>query len=223
MSQVPATPVAEQQIEAALARLAERTDAHEGHRAGHAGRIATLAGRLARRMGLGEADVADVRHAALAHGLGLYTLRLGALERSGPLTLSERVELWRHPLIAEQQLARRGASRHAQLLVRWYHEWWNGRGYPDMLAGRQIPLGARILRIAETYEALCSDRPHREALDPMAARRRVAELAGTELDPDLTSEFLTMLEDESWSEPPSLVEPVPRPAPISPRTREEPR
>ena len=217
---MPGSPAADQQTEAVLARLAERVDAYERHRPGHASRVAVLAERLARAAGLPDAEVADVRQAALGHGLGLYHLRLGALERSGPLTLVDRIELWRHPLLAEQQLAKRGGSRHAQLVVRWHHEWWNGQGYPDMLSGDGIPLGARILRLAESYDALSSDRPHRGALDPLEARRAIADGAGVEFDPVLAAMFLRVLE-ESAVEPERAEAPPPRLAPI--RSTEAPR
>jgi HD-GYP domain-containing protein (c-di-GMP phosphodiesterase class II) len=198
-----------------LAQLAERVDVSEGHRPGHAARIALLSERLARRSGMAEIDVADVRAAALAHGFGLFSLRLGALERNGPLTLAERVELWRHPLLAEQQLAKRGLSRHAQLLVRWHHEWWNGLGYPDMLSGEAVPLGARIIRVVESYEALRSDRPFRAALDPDVARQVIADRSGLEFDPRLAARFLQLLEEDPESHgPPAEPERPPRLRPI---------
>jgi HD-GYP domain-containing protein (c-di-GMP phosphodiesterase class II) len=187
---------AEQRTGRMLAQLAERVDAFERHRPGHAMRVALLSERLARRVGMAEIDIADVKSAAVAHGFGLYSLRLGALERAGPLTLAERIELWRHPLLAEQQLAKRGLSRHAQLVVRWHHEWWNGLGYPDMLVGEAIPVGARIIRIVESYEALRSDRPYRSALDPDVARGVIADQSGLELDPSLAAQFLALLEED---------------------------
>ena len=70
------------------------------------------------------------------------------------LTDEERIDLQRHPVIGEQEVAKRGLSRAVQLLVRWHHEWWNGMGYPDALEREQIPLAARILRVADTYCAL---------------------------------------------------------------------
>jgi HD-GYP domain-containing protein (c-di-GMP phosphodiesterase class II) len=198
-------------IERSLTKLAERVDSLMHHGAGHSWRIALACERLARRFHLQDEELTDVRHAALARGYGYTVLRLDALERPGPLTDGERVELWRHPLLAEQHLARRGVSRYVQLVVRWHHEWWNGLGYPDMLAGDSIPAGARLLRAAETYFALRTDRPHRAAFDVSTARQILASRSGIELDPRVAAALLELLEAE-----PTLETAVPD-VPVTPR------
>lgn len=191
-----AFPEAGRTLGRALAQAATRVDAVERHRPGHAARVALLADRLGRRLGLAETDVFDVVCAALAHGVGLLPLASLPLDRAGALTTRERLDLWRHPLFAEQHLAKRGASRHAQLVARWYHEWWNGLGYPDMLSGESIPVGARILRVAECYDALRAERPYRPALDSAAALDEVRALAGIEFDPYVVKHFVGLLADE---------------------------
>jgi HD-GYP domain-containing protein (c-di-GMP phosphodiesterase class II) len=79
-----------------------------------------------------------------------------------------------------------------QLLVRWHHEWWNGGGYPDALAGESIPLAARILRIADTYAALTDARPYSVAISSDEARRYLIEWAGIEFDPRIVMNFLAL-------------------------------
>src|SRR5581483_11738730 len=96
----------------------------------------------------------SVRIAGLAHDLGEVAMDRDYLRRPGPLSEDERIDLARHPLISEREAAHAGADRGAQLLVRWHHEWWNGTGYPDGLRFEQIPLGARILRVADAYASL---------------------------------------------------------------------
>lgn len=114
----------------------------------------------------------------------------GYISAARALTVNERFDLERHPVIGEQEAARLGLPRGVQLIVRWHHEWWNGGGYPDRIEGEQIPLAARILRAADTYAALVSPRPYREALSEAEARRFVAEWAGIEIDPDVARALL---------------------------------
>ena len=119
----------------AFTRLAEAADEFEGYAHPHAARIARLADELAKLFGLGRADRLSLRLAALAHDLGELAMRRDYIKRAGPLTEEERLDLARHPVIGEQEAARAGADRGAQLLVRWHHEWWSGAGYPDALRG----------------------------------------------------------------------------------------
>ncbi len=108
-----------------------------------------------------------------------------AISRAGPLAEEERVDLARHPLIGEREAAAAGATRGAQLLIRWHHEWWNGSGYPDGLRFEQIPLGARILRVADSYAALTDARPWRKAFSENQAREHLLEWTGLEFDPQV--------------------------------------
>jgi hypothetical protein len=147
---------------------------------------------LAKLFGLGHADRASLRLAALAHDLGELAMKRDYIRRAAPLTFEERLDLARHPVIGEQEAARAGADRGAQLLVRWHQEWWNGAGYPDALSREQIPLAARILRVADAYAALTDARPFRPALTEIDARRHLTEWAGLEFDPRVVSAFLSL-------------------------------
>ena len=173
-------------------RLTAVTDEFEGYRHPHAERVAKLADELARLFGLGRADRSSLRLAGLGHDLGEAAMKREYIGRAGPLTDDERLDLMRHPVIGEQEAARAGADRGAQLLVRWHHEWWNGMGYPDALRREQIPLGARLLRVADAYAALTDARPFRAALSEAEARRHLVEWAGLEFDPQVVRAFLTL-------------------------------
>jgi hypothetical protein len=105
--------------------------------------------------------------------------------------------LWRHPILGEQAAGELKLPRHSQLLIRWHHEWWNGGGYPDGLAGKAIPLGARILRAVDSYFALISDRPHRGRFDRIEAEQIIADLAGIEFDPQVVKLLLLVLAEEA--------------------------
>ena len=173
-------------------RLATAADEFEGYTHKHAARIARLAEEVARLFNLAEQDRYSLRIAALAHDLGEAAMERDYIKRDGPLTEEERLDLYRHPVIGEQEAARSGADRASQLLVRWHHEWWNGSGYPDALSGDAIPLGARILRVCDAYCALTDARPYRQALSEDDARRHLTEWAGIEFDPKVVRAFLSL-------------------------------
>jgi hypothetical protein len=173
-------------------RLAAEVDEFEGYRHPHAERLAALCDALAKLFHLGRVDRASLRVAALAHDLGESAMKRDYIKRAGALSVEERLDLARHPVIGEQESARAGADRAAQLVVRWSHEWWNGGGYPDALRGEQIPLAARILRVVDSYCALTDDRPFRPAGTEDEARRHLAQWAGIEFDPAVVRAFLTL-------------------------------
>ncbi len=176
-------------------RLADRIDSFEKYAQPHSRLMAELASHLARRFGLANADVDAVNEAAMLHDIGLYTMSPSYHSLPRPLGFEARLDLWRHPVIGEQQMAKRDAMRHSQLLVRWHHEWWNGSGYPDMLAFEDIPVGARILRAVELYSALLCDRPYRVALDEDEAIKALTSSAGIECDPYVVKALLTLLDE----------------------------
>jgi len=114
------------------------------------------------------------------------------IQATGPLSAEERVDLARHPVLGEREASRVGADRAAQLLIRWHHEWWNGAGYPDAMRREEIPLAARILRLADSYAALTDARPFRPAMTEEDARRVLMDGAGIEFDPGVVNVFLSL-------------------------------
>jgi len=183
----------EQALDHQLIKLAEETDRIEGYTEPHAAVITRLAEALGAHFDLRSSDLAALRFAALAHDLGERVMKRDYLLRPGELTWDERLDLWRHPILGEQAAAQRGLSRPAQLLIRWHHEWWNGLGYPDALAGEAIPMGARIIRVVDSYCALTLDRPYRLRLDEEQARQVIADQAGLEFDPRVVQALLGLL------------------------------
>ncbi len=173
-------------------QLAAATDEFEAYAHPHAARVAKFAGQLARLFSFGEHDRFSLRIAALAHDLGEAAMRRDYIKRAGALDTEERQDLARHTVIGEQEAARAGADRAAQLLVRWHHESWNGAGYPDALRKNQIPLMARILRVADAYASLTEARPFRRALTHTEARAHLSKGAGIEFDPRVVRAFLSI-------------------------------
>ena len=172
--------------------LSLRTDEFEGYPNAHATRIAAIADQLAKVFSLGARDRFSLRVAALAHDLGETVMNRDYIRRQGPLSEDERVDLARHPLLSEREAGLAGADRGAQLLVRWHHEWWNGSGYPDGLRFEQIPLGARILRVADAYASLTDARPFREPFSEQQAREHILEWTGLEFDPRVVRALLAI-------------------------------
>src|SRR5918993_5046757 len=176
----------------AFYELAKTVDRFERYEHPHASRIATIADELALAFHLARHDRGSLHAAALLHDLGEVAMERDYIQSTGPLSNDERIDLTRHPVIGEREASRVGADRAAQLLVRWYHEWWNGAGYPDALRREEIPLAARILRVADSYAALTDARPFRPALTEEAARRELVDRAGIEFDPAVVNVFLSL-------------------------------
>lgn len=176
----------------AFLELAKTTDRFERYEHAHAQRIATIADELALMFHLARHDRGSLQAAALLHDLGEVAMEREYIQAARALTSEERVDLTRHPVIGEREASRVGADRAAQLLVRWHHEWWNGCGYPDALRREEIPLAARILRVADSYVALTEARPFRAALSDDEARRALAGGAGIEFDPAVVNMLLSL-------------------------------
>lgn len=180
-----------------LFKLAQTIDQFEQYTYPHASQMARFAEALALRIGLSRSDLNALKVAALLHDVGEMVMNSPVMRTHGTIDFRTRIDLWRHPIIGEQQLAKKDLPKQAQLLVRFHHEWWNGTGYPDMLKGEVIPIGARILRLVDTYSALTADRPHRQAFSEIQAQEIIAQYSGIEFDPFLVKTFLTMLTEMS--------------------------
>jgi HD-GYP domain-containing protein (c-di-GMP phosphodiesterase class II) len=176
----------------AFMQLAKTVDRFERYDNPHAQRVAAIADEIAHAFHLARHDRGSLYAAALLHDLGEVAMERDYIQANRALDPEERVDLARHPIIGEREASRVGADRAAQLLVRWHHEWWNGTGYPDALRREEIPLAARILRVADSYAALTDDRPFRPSLSEEAARRELTNRAGIEFDPGVVSVFLSL-------------------------------
>ena len=176
----------------AFIQLAKTTDKFERYENAHAQRVAVIADEIAQQFHLARHDRGSLYAAALLHDLGEVAMERDYIQATGPLSQEERIDLARHPVLGEREASRVGADRAAQLLVRWHQEWWNGGGYPDALRREEIPLAARILRLADSYAALTDARPFRPAMTEEAARSEIIDRAGIEFDPSVVSIFLAL-------------------------------
>jgi putative nucleotidyltransferase with HDIG domain len=172
--------------------LEERDQTH-----GHGMRVAGLAEPIAHQLGWDAHRVRALRFGALLHDIGKVSVRRDVLLKSGPLTLDELAEIRVHPRAGAELVLPLSAARHALPYVLFHHEWWNGSGYPLGLRGHAIPLEARLLAIADAFDAMTSARPYRHALTHSRALREIESCAGTQFDPQVSALFC-----ETWASPP---------------------
>jgi ribonuclease P protein subunit RPR2 len=145
---------------------------------------------LARTLGASFADERGVEYGYLLHDVGKIGIPDQILQKPGPLSAAERRLMQTHTLLGEQMLGGIAFFEgEALTVVRSHHERWDGQGYPDGIAGEEIPLGARIFAVADTLDAMTSDRPYRAALDWSTAEAEIAALAGQQFDPDVVGAF----------------------------------
>lgn len=174
--------------------LTETIETHDACMRGHARRVAYYAGMIADRLNLSLEDQERVRFAGFLHDLGKVGIPTDLLLRPGPLDPAEIKVVEQHPTISAHLLGPLDLPPAISVAVRHHHEWWNGNGYPDGLAGDDIPLMSRIIGVADAYDAMNSDRPYRQALtrdEILAEFRRFSEV---QFDPLVTKEFLLILE-----------------------------
>ncbi|MDQ3933504.1 MAG: GAF domain-containing protein, partial [Actinomycetota bacterium] len=174
--------------------LATALEAKDAHTASHARSIVSNAEAVARMLGLGGRDLRDVRYGAAFHDIGKIAVPEAILNKPGPLTDQERAQVERHVLVGEQILAPVDFLSRVRTIVRHGHERWDGTGYPDRLAGEEIPIGSRIVLACDAYDAMTSDRPYREAMPRRTARAELQMHAGGQFDPQVVELLLEVLD-----------------------------
>jgi len=176
--------------------LAGMADARCPHNDGHSSQVRTFAGQLARVIGLRDTELYRVEDGALLHDIGKIRVSDALLRKPGPLSREETLIVAAHPLHGANMLLHAPHLADLIPIVRSHHERFDGSGYPDGLKGEKIALGARIVALADVFDALISHRVYRPALTLASARRLIAEKAGSQFDPDLVAVFLSLsLED----------------------------
>ena len=180
--------------------LVATLDARDQYTAGHSAAVAIYARDIAKRIGLSEEQQELVHLCGLVHDIGKIGLPAGLLEKPGPLTLDERRQMEQHSEIGERIL--RNVDDYSEIadIVRSHHERIDGMGYPDGIRDDEIPFLARIIGVADAYDAMTSDRPYREALASRVARMRLAQAVGTQFDTGVVAAFEAILAtaDESY-------------------------
>ncbi len=184
---------------------------------GHSQRVAQYSRIIARAIGLSPREVNRVGVAALLHDVGKIDQRFAEiLQKPGRLTDEERLVIEEHPVRSAELVAMVSGLQDLVKPVRHHHERWDGGGYPDGLAGEDIPLTARIIVFADTIDAMTSDRPYRPALGPADVRRELVKHRGKQFDPYICDRLLA---SDLYEQ---IFAPVPAAAPRAPALRPEP-
>ena len=176
-----------------LTQLVSALESADTYSNGHSRRVARYSWMIATHMGLSPIEVSEIRLAAAVHDVGKVHTPMAVLHKPGALTDAEFEVIKRHPVDGAEMVARLGDDRLIAY-VRHHHERLDGSGYPDGLRGEAIPLGARIIAVADTFDAITSSRPYRPALPHRKALGILEREAGTQLDPRAVDAFRTYYE-----------------------------
>ena len=179
----------------ALMSIVEAKDAYTK---GHTERVADYSVALGKKMELGRNELRDLAFAAVLHDIGKLVVYENVLKKPGTLDEEEWRILKSHPVIGASIIENMEFLSGAVPLVRHHHERYDGEGYPDGLKGEMIPLGARIITVADSYDAMTTDRPYRKALTKEIALHTMISKAGTQFDADVVEHFIDLLERDGF-------------------------
>jgi len=175
----------------AMANVVEVKDAYTDQ---HLKRMARFSERMARLAGLSLAEQRNARYGGILHDIGKVGISDTILRKPGKLTPEEYEIIKEHPVLGEQIVQPMRFGKQVGPIVRGHHERWDGGGYPDGLAGTDIPIGARIVTLCDTYDAMTSDRPYRKALPTEVALAELTKHSGSQFDPALIDIFIEKFE-----------------------------
>jgi HD-GYP domain-containing protein (c-di-GMP phosphodiesterase class II) len=177
-----------------ISSLAAAVDAKDPYTFGHSTEVTEYADAIGHAMGLSEDDLQTLHIAATLHDIGKIGVDSALLRKPGALSAEERAEMEHHPSIGADILAPLDFLKDAVPLVLFHHERFGGSGYPSGVSGSAIPLGARIISVADSFNAMVSDRPYRSGLPWEKAVGELRDNSGTQFDPDVVAAFMTVLE-----------------------------
>ncbi|MGZ7046293.1 MAG: HD-GYP domain-containing protein, partial [Candidatus Aminicenantales bacterium] len=170
--------------------LASAIDAKDEYTRHHSTRVTEFTLKIAGTMGFSEKEAGDLELSALLHDVGKIAVPESILNKPGKLTDQEFALIKEHPARGESILKPVIELKDIARVVRSHHERYDGLGYPDGLKGREIPLGARIMAVADTYDSITSERPYRKAASHRYAVKEIIRCSGTQFDPEVVEHFL---------------------------------
>jgi len=172
-------------------------DAKDHYTGTHSRMVAKISRAICNEMGLDDETAKSIYLAGLFHDIGKIHISEAVLNRQGPLPRDEYEEIKLHPIMSEMILQPIAEFKHLLPIIRHHHEWYNGKGYPDGLKGGQIPLGARIIIIADSYNAMRTHRPYRIAMPREQALKNIKKMSGKQFDPELIQVLIKVLRKKS--------------------------
>src|SRR6266542_734100 len=180
-----------------LAELTAAIERRDPYTRGHSVRVADLAVTLGEALGWVGARLDTLRLGGLLHDIGKLAVSAHVLAKPGPLSPDEVAAIRAHPVTGAKLLEPIAAARPALSCVLFHHERWDGSGYPTGRAGHDIPLDARVLAVADAYDAMTTTRPYRRAFTSDEARAEIARCSGTQFDPMLSVLFVELWDDDA--------------------------
>jgi diguanylate cyclase (GGDEF)-like protein len=181
----------------AIVMLSRAAEAREGHNTGHGQAVSRHAEAIARELGLDQSEIADVTFCGVVHDVGKLLIPERMLSKPGHLTDDENYVVRMHAALSADILSSVPNGAKLQEIVRHHHEWYDGSGYPDGLKGENIPLGARILTVADAYATMIRDLPYSPPKTMQQAAEELERGAGTQFDPNVVSVFLHSIRGET--------------------------
>ena len=176
--------------------LAAAIEAKDSYTHGHSTQVMEYAVKIGKELGLGENEIETVRYAGLLHDIGKIGIKDEILSKKGKLSDEEFAELQQHPKYGANIMEQLDLLKDIAPLTLYHHERYDGKGYPLGLKGEEIPIGARILAVADTYDAMIADRPYRKAFPFDYVKKEMKKAAGNQLDPDIVKIFFDILKKE---------------------------
>ncbi len=167
-----------------LKALAEALEAKDTYTNGHTRRVTEIVVAMAKEKGFPEKEIARIRLAGQVHDIGKIGIPEAVLRKPGKLTNEEFDQIKEHPILSEKILKPIIKDEDVLAMVKHHHERYNGHGYPEGIAGEDIPFGARLLAVADAYDAMTSNRPYRPAMTPEKARSQLLAGRGSQFDPE---------------------------------------
>ncbi len=170
--------------------LAETIEAKDPYTRGHCNRVRVLSSNMASSIGLTKEEIENIEYGALLHDIGKIGIPEKLLHKNGPLTAEEAEEFHRHTIIGDNIIKNVEFFNKCRQIIRGHHEWYNGNGYPDRLSGEKIDISARIVAIADSFDAMTSTRPYRTARSLDFALNELEKGKGSQFDPELVDVFI---------------------------------
>jgi HD-GYP domain-containing protein (c-di-GMP phosphodiesterase class II) len=171
-------------------------DLRDPYTGGHSRRVTAYCKRILQELGVHGPEVELILSAARVHDIGKIGIPDAVLNKPGPLTAEERALMEQHPVLGANLLRRYPDFARGVALVRHHHESWDGRGYPDGLKTTEIPFGARVMAVADSYDAMTSDRPYRRGMPVHTAAQILREGRGRQWDAQVVDAFLRTIADQ---------------------------
>ena len=180
-----------------IMQIVKIIDAKDSYTAGHSVRVAEYTEKIARRLRLNEYDVDILTNLANLHDIGKIQIDLSVLNKPGKFNISDRVEMKKHPIVGYEIVKEIVFLKNYANAILYHHERVDGKGYPYGIKGDKMPLFAKILTVADAYDAMTSDRPYRRALTRKEAIKELKRCAGKNFDKEISSIMIEIIKEES--------------------------